>query len=35
MLNRISPKIIKEFYSRKAAKHADETEDGKPSVTEE
>ena len=35
MLNRISPKIIKEFYSRKATKHADETEDGKPSVTEE
>ena len=25
MLNRISPKIIKEFYSRKA-KHTDETE---------
>ena len=35
MLNRISPKIIKEFYSRKATKHADETEDAKPSVTEE
>ena len=35
MLNRISPKIIKEFYSRKATKHADETEDAKPSVSEE
>ena len=35
MLNRISPKIIKEFYSRKATKHADETEDAKASVSEE
>ena len=36
MLNRISPKILKEYYSRKAPKaDAEDTQENKPSVTDD
>lgn len=35
MLNRISPKIIKEYYSRKAPKTEEDAQENKPSVTDD